>query len=84
MEFDSKTVLATGATSGVGRDADKVFAESGAHPVITGGREANSPSAETAAPVQVGGLVGGRGGHTVTGELIGWPSSTIASSGRIG
>ena len=83
MECDGKTVLVTGATPDIGRDTDKAFAESGAHVIITGEREANAPSAETAALPQVGGLVGDRG-HTSTGKLIGWPLSTIPSSGRTG
>jgi NAD(P)-dependent dehydrogenase (short-subunit alcohol dehydrogenase family) len=83
MEFDGKTVSVTGATPGIGRDTDKAFAESGAHVIITGGREANAPSAETAAPLQVGGLVGDRG-HTSTGKLICWPLCTIPNFGRIG
>lgn len=83
MEFDGKTFLVTGATPGIGRDTDKAFAASGAHVIITGGREANALSTETAAPLQIGGLVGHRG-HTSTGKLIGWPLSTILSSGRIG
>jgi NAD(P)-dependent dehydrogenase (short-subunit alcohol dehydrogenase family) len=83
MEFDGKTVLVTGATPAIRRDTDKAFAGSGAHVIITGGREANVLGAETAAPLQVGGLVGDRG-HTFTGKLIGWPLCTIPSSGRIG
>jgi short-subunit dehydrogenase involved in D-alanine esterification of teichoic acids len=83
MEFDGKTVLATGTTSCIGRDTARALAERGDYVIITGGRKANLRSAETAAPLQAGGLVSDRS-HTCTGKLIGWPSSTIPSSGRIG
>ncbi|MEA2136653.1 MAG: hypothetical protein QOC68_4563, partial [Solirubrobacteraceae bacterium] len=36
MEFDDKTVLVTGGTSGVGRETAKAFAERGARIIITG------------------------------------------------
>ena len=36
MRFNNKTVLITGATSGMGRDAAKAFAKEGAHVIIVG------------------------------------------------